>query len=34
MDISHLIQRWFVIVTVALALALAVLFGAIQAGLI
>jgi hypothetical protein len=34
MDISHIIQRWFVFVTHILVLALAVLFGAIQAGLI
>lgn len=34
MDISHIIQRWFVGITVLLCLGLAVLFAAIQAGLI
>lgn len=34
MDIQHIIERWFVIVTIVLSLGLALLFGAIQAGLI
>lgn len=34
MDIQHIIERWFVLVTIILCLGLAVLFGAIQAGLI
>lgn len=34
MDISHIIQRWFILGTIALCLVLALLFGAIQAGLI
>ena len=34
MDIQHIIERWFVIITVLLSLGLALLFGAIQAGLI
>jgi len=34
MDIQHLVQRFFVIITIALCLLLAVLFGALQAGLI
>ncbi len=34
MDISHIFQRWFVLGTIAVCLILAVLFGAIQAGLI
>jgi len=33
MDIQHIIERWFVIVTIVLCLGLALLFGAIQAGL-
>ena len=34
MDISHIIERWFVLVTVILVLVIALLFGAVQAGLI
>jgi hypothetical protein len=34
MDIQHIIERWFILVTILLALGLAVLFGAVQAGLI
>lgn len=34
MDLQHIIERWFVLVTIILCLGLAVLFGAIQAGLI
>jgi len=34
MDIQHIVQRWFVTITIALCLLLAVLFGAVQAGLI
>jgi len=34
MDIQHIIQRWFVVITIALCLLLAVLFGAVQAGLL
>jgi hypothetical protein len=33
MDLQHIIERWFVLVTIILCLGLAVLFGAIQAGL-
>ena len=33
MDIQHIIERWFVIVTIVLCLGLALLFCAIQAGL-
>jgi len=34
MDIQHIAQRAFILVTILLCLGLAVLFGAIQAGLI
>jgi len=34
MDIQHIIERWFVIVTIVLCVGLALLFGAVQAGLI
>lgn len=34
MDLSNFIDRWFALITVVLSLLLAVLFGAIQAGLI
>jgi hypothetical protein len=34
MDIHHILQRIFVVVTIILCLILAVLFGAIQAGVI
>ena len=34
MDIQHIIQRFFIIVTVLLCIGLALLFGAIQAGVI
>jgi hypothetical protein len=34
MDIQHLIERWFVLITIILCLVLALLFGAIQAGVI
>ncbi len=34
MDFQHIVQRWFVVITIALCLLLALLFGAIQAGLI
>jgi len=34
MDISHILQRWFVLGTIALCIILAVLFGVIQAGLV
>jgi len=34
MDIQHIIQRFFIIVTVLLCIALALLFGAIQAGML
>lgn len=34
MDIQHIIERWFVIITIVLCLGLALLFGAVQAGLI
>lgn len=34
MDSQHVIKRMFIIVTVALCLVLALLFGALQAGLI
>jgi hypothetical protein len=34
MDIQHLIERWFIVATILLSLVLAVLFGAIQAGLV
>ncbi len=33
MDIQHIIERWFIIITIVLSLALALLFGAVQAGL-
>lgn len=33
MDLQHLIERWFVLITIALCVVLALLFGAIQAGL-
>lgn len=34
MDLHHIVQRWFVIVTIVLSLLLAVLFGAVQAGML
>jgi len=34
MDVSHIIQRLFVVITILLCLGLALLFGAVQAGLI
>ncbi len=34
MNIQHLLQRWFIIITVLLCLVLALVFGAIQSGLI
>ena len=34
MNIQHLLQRWFIIITVFLCLVLALVFGAIQSGLI
>jgi hypothetical protein len=34
MDLSQIIQRWFVLGTIILCFVLALLFGAIQAGLI
>ncbi len=34
MDIQHIVQRFFIMVTVLLCIGLALLFGAIQAGLI
>jgi len=34
MDISHIIQRWFVLITILTCLVLAILFGAVQTGLI
>jgi hypothetical protein len=34
MDIQHIIERWFVLITIILCLGLALLFGAIQAGVI
>jgi hypothetical protein len=34
MDIQHIVQRWFVVITILVSLLLAVLFAAIQAGLI
>lgn len=34
MDIQHIIQRFFIIVTVLLCIGLALVFGAIQAGLL
>jgi len=34
MDIQHLIERWFIIVTILLCLVLSLLFGAIQAGMV
>ena len=34
MDIQHIIERWFVLITIALCLGLALLFGAVQAGLL
>jgi hypothetical protein len=34
MDIQHIVQRWFIIVTIILCLGLAILFAAIQTGLI
>jgi hypothetical protein len=34
MDIMHIIQRWFVLLTVLFCVLLAVLFGLLQAGLI
>ena len=34
MDIQHIIERWLVFVTILLCVGLAILFGAVQAGLI
>lgn len=34
MDISHIIQRWFILGTIILCIVLALLFGALQAGVI
>jgi hypothetical protein len=34
MDIQHIIEHWFVIVTIILSIGLAILFGLIQAGLL
>lgn len=34
MDLHQIVQRWFVIITIALCLLLAVLFGAVQAGIL
>ena len=34
MDIQHLIERWFVVITIVLSLLLALLFGAVQAGIL
>lgn len=34
MDIQHILQRWFVVITIFLCLALAFVFAAVQAGLI
>ncbi|KUK94684.1 MAG: hypothetical protein XE06_0766 [Anaerolineaceae bacterium 46_22] len=34
MDIQHLIEKWFIIITILLSFVFALLFGAIQAGLV
>jgi len=34
MDISHILERWFVLVTIILVIVVALLFGAVQVGLI
>jgi len=34
MDIMHIVQRWFVLITILLCVGLAILFGLVQAGLI
>jgi len=34
MDIQHLIERWFVVITIILSLLLALLFGAVQVGIL
>ena len=34
MDIQHLIERWFVVITIILSLLLALLFGAVQTGIL
>ena len=34
MDIQHIIQKWFIFITIFLCVVLALLFGAVQAGLI
>lgn len=34
MDISHILERWFVLITIILVIVIALLFGAVQTGLI
>ncbi len=34
MDIQHILQRWFLLVTLILCVGLAILFGALQAGIV
>ncbi len=34
MGIQHILQRWFVVITIILCIALALTFAAVQAGLI
>jgi hypothetical protein len=34
MDIQHILQRWFVVITIILCMALAFIFAVVQAGLI
>lgn len=34
MDLQHILERWFIIATILIALILVVLFGLLQAGII
>jgi len=34
MDIQHLIEKWFIIITILLSIGFALLFAAIQAGMV
>jgi hypothetical protein len=34
MDIQHILERWFLLITLILCIGLALLFGALQAGIL